>query len=282
MVQLPKRHRRWASPPPSPRTWLLVKGSAGVLSPLQPQQVAGNRPFCIRSYMTPQTRIHSSCTSSHARPDYPDNFSDRTDSYATQDFEQKIIEIKDGKFAGKQSENATIFHELVKSDLPPQEKTVRRLNDEAQLVVAAGLVTTAWALSVASFHIVNNTSIFHNLRKELEQAVPDTNAPLEWQQVERLPYLNACVREGIRLSYGVTARNPRRSPKTLVYNGWTIPPRTPVSMTVVDHNHNEEIFPDSHSFLPERWLENKTRSGADLDRYFFSFGKGSRSCLGIK
>jgi hypothetical protein len=73
--------------------------------------------------------------------------------------------------------------------------------------------------------------------------------------------------------------HPRLSPKSLHYQGWTIPPRTPVPMTIVDHNHDEEIFPDSHSFLPERWLENKTRSGADLDHYFFSFGKGSRSCV---
>jgi cytochrome P450 len=199
-----------------------------------------------------------------------------------QDFEEKIIDIMEGKSPEAKFGHPTIFHELVKSDLPSQEKTVGRLNDEAQLVVAAGLVTTAWALSVASFHIINNTSIFQKLRKELEQAIPDINAPLYWQQVELLPYLNACMREGIRLSYGVTARNPRLSPKPLIYNGWTIPPRTPVSMTIVNHNHNEEIFPDSHSFLPERWLENKTRSGADLDRYFFSFGKGSRSCLGIK
>ena len=182
----------------------------------------------------------------------------------------------------KELAHPTIFHELVKSDLPPEEKTVGRLNDEAQLVVAAGLVTTAWALSVTSFHIVNQPRIFQVLRNELEEAIPDINAPLNWQQVEQLPYLNACMREGIRLSYGVTARNPRLSSRPLTYKDWTIPPRTPVSMTIVDHNHNEDVFPDSHSFLPERWLENKTRSGADLDRYFFSFGKGSRSCLGVK
>jgi hypothetical protein len=52
-------------------------------------------------------------------------------------------------------------------------------------------------------------------------------------------------------------------------------------MTIVDHNHNEDIFANSQSFLPEFWLENKTRSGADFRRYYFSFGKVPRSYLGI-
>jgi hypothetical protein len=46
----------------------------------------------------------------------------------------------EGKGREKDLTHPTIFHELVKSDLPPQEKTVRQLNDEAQLVVAAGPV----------------------------------------------------------------------------------------------------------------------------------------------
>ena len=174
------------------------------------------------------------------------------------------------------SDHPTILQELLQSDLPPEEKSIGRLNEEAQLLVAAGLTTAAWALSVVTFHVIRSPEVFSKLRGELAQALPDPHAAVSLQNVENLPYLNACMREGLRLSYGVTARNPRLWPKPLIYKDWTIPPRTPVSLTIVDHNHNEEIFPDSHSFKPERWLEQ------DMDRYFFSFGKGSRSCLGIK
>jgi hypothetical protein len=48
----------------------------------------------------------------------------------------------EGKGREKELTHPTTFHELVKSDLSPQGKTVRQLNDEAQLVVAAGQVTT--------------------------------------------------------------------------------------------------------------------------------------------
>ena len=54
-------------------------------------------------------------------------------------------------------------------------------------------------------------------------------------------------------------------------------------MTIIDVHHDEHIYPNSRSFIPERWLENpKTENGANLNRYFVAFGKGARSCLGIK
>lgn len=51
-------------------------------------------------------------------------------------------------------------------------------------------------------------------------------------------------------------------------------------MTSVMMHHNEDIFPDSHSFIPERWMDDKQRKY--LDKYFVAFSKGSRQCVGIK
>lgn len=46
---------------------------------------------------------------------------------------------------------------------------------------------------------------------------------------------------------------------------------------------DESNIPDHRSFRPERWLDNPwTVDGLPLDRYFIGFGKGGRSCLGIK
>jgi len=132
-------------------------------------------------------------------------------------------------------------------------------------------------MSVTTFYIIQQKSIYTRLRAELDDALPNfSTQPLSLQTVEKLPFLNACIREGLRLSYGVSARSPRLWPKPLHYAGHTIPARTPVSCTIVDHNHNEDIFPDSYSFIPDRWLDPA------LEQWFFSFGKGSRSCLGIK
>ena len=176
--------------------------------------------------------------------------------------------------AHKDANHPTIFHELLHSDLPEEEKSDARLGDEAQLIVAAGLITTSWALTVASFHIINNPEIVQKLHRELEAA----GTPSDWHKLEQIPYLNGCVHEAIRLAGGVSTRSPRLAPDIeLRYKDWVIPRNTPVSMTNFEILMNEDIFPEPRRFFPERWIKEP-----DLDRYFVPFGKGSRACLGIK
>jgi cytochrome P450 len=196
------------------------------------------------------------------------------------DMKSKIQKMINGETEELKEKNyPTIFHEVLQSDLPPQEKEVQRLGDEATTILGAGLETTAWALTVATFHILNNPNISKRLCQELKKAIPSPHDELDWQQLEKLPYLTACIQEALRLSYGITTRDPRVSHHAAIqYKEWSIPPGTPVSMSTIDIHHDEKIFPDSHKYIPERWLENSQF----LNRFFVSFGKDARSCLGIK
>jgi cytochrome P450 len=165
----------------------------------------------------------------------------------------KIQRMKNGETeALREKPYLTIFHELLESDLPPSEKGVQRLGDEAQTILGAGLETTAWALTVATFHILYNPNILKNLRHEIEQAIRDPYDEVEWQRLEKLPYLTACIQDALRLSYGVTARHPRVSNQTPIkYKEWLIPPGTRVSMSTINMHHDEKIIPDSHKYVHE-------------------------------
>lgn len=44
-------------------------------------------------------------------------------------------------------------------------------------------------------------------------------------------------------------------------------------------HHNEDLFPNSEIFDPTRWVE--PAKAKFLDKYLFSFGKGSRQCVGM-
>lgn len=159
-------------------------------------------------------------------------------------------------------------------ELPESEKSDARLGDEAQLIVAAGLITTSWALTVASFHLASNPHLVARLRKELEEV----ERPYDWRKLERLPFLNGVIRESMRLAHGIVTRDPRLAPDTaLQYGKWTIPPNTPVSMTTYDILMNKDIFVEPKKFNPQRWIEKP-----ELDKYFVPFGRGSRQCMGIK
>ncbi|KAF1982274.1 cytochrome P450 [Aulographum hederae CBS 113979] len=194
------------------------------------------------------------------------------------DLGKRVGEIRAGINEGyKTASHPTIFHEVLNSDLPEHEKSDHRLGNEAQLVIAAGLITTSWALSVASYYITANAPILKRLRKELAGAGMHATKTFEWHKLETLPYLNACVHEAIRLSHGTSIRSPRVSPDAeFRYRDWVIPKKTPVSMTNVDILMNENLFPEPREFKPERWVGNPA-----LEKYFVPFSKGSRQCLGL-
>jgi cytochrome P450 len=192
-----------------------------------------------------------------------------------------------GKISKGEKSNAshrTIFEEVLESDLLPEQKKPERLGHEAQTVIGAGLVTTAWALAHSTFYILNDPETLKKLQAELSRAIPNPRTPVDWVKLEELPFLTGCVKESIRLSYGVTSRLPRISRDgPMKYKDWKIPTGTPVGMTIVDVHHDENVFPESQKFIPERWMNGaRAPNGEPLERYLVAFGKGPRQCLGIK
>ncbi|EEY22068.1 conserved hypothetical protein [Verticillium alfalfae VaMs.102] len=51
-------------------------------------------------------------------------------------------------------------------------------------------------------------------------------------------------------------------------------------MTPHDVLTDPDVFPEPHTYRPERWLEAST-TGRKLNRYFVPFGKGARQCPGM-
>jgi cytochrome P450 len=174
----------------------------------------------------------------------------------------------------------TIFHALIDSDLPLEEKGVERLTDEADTIIAAGQETLSLILTFITYHLLSNPTILQTLKEELAKAIPDPNVVTLEATLSNLPYLTGVIKEGLRLGYGISGRLHRVPLESLPFSApdreWVIPPGTPVSMTSVLMHHDESIFPNSYEFRPERWIKNP-----GLDRYLVSFSKGSRSCIGI-
>ena len=80
--------------------------------------------------------------------------------------------MNDGSEQDKSS-HRTIFHELINCDLPAEEKTLPRLVDEGQTMIAAGQETSSFFLKTATYHILANPEIHSKLKAELTQAIPN-------------------------------------------------------------------------------------------------------------
>lgn len=196
----------------------------------------------------------------------------------------QIVALKKNQAVKADTSVTSVFQAMIEDpELPSEQKENARLNDEVQIVVAAGISTTGWALSVGGFHIIRDPNIYARLRKELEDAIPDPQKIPSWSELEKLPYLSGCIREAVRLSYPMVGRSPRLLHKPIAYQNWIIPAMTPISVSSTDVSNDEDIFPEHDKFKPERWLNSpKTKDGSSLERYFVPFQKGTRSCLGIK
>ena len=179
----------------------------------------------------------------------------------------------------KTAAHHSIFHELLDSDLPASEKTVPRLIDEALTIVAAGSNTTAHFLKTTSFHILANPSILAKLRAELQGIASNPAELPPLRDLEHKPFLNAVIKEGFRISYGITSRLTRIAPnEDLAFNNYVIPTGTPVGMTSILIHENQTLFPAPKAFKPERWLEPGAQR---LEKYLVNFSKGTRACLGM-
>jgi cytochrome P450 len=150
----------------------------------------------------------------------------------------------------------------------------------------AGIDTTAdtlmfmiWALSLPK-----HKHHQEKLRREImtvqvgEHGVP---AP---KDLILLPYLNAVIRETLRLYAPIPTYEPRSLPVDTVIDGYEIPANTIVGMSPYCLHRNEAIYLQPLSFEPERWLDP---SGAFLsesherNRNFWAFSTGARMCIGM-
>ncbi|MCJ1438149.1 hypothetical protein MMC27_007536 [Xylographa pallens] len=173
----------------------------------------------------------------------------------------------------KRNSHPTIFHELLSSDLPANEKSYERLWQEGSALIGAGVETTSNTLNVILYNLATNPNQLHRLKAELINAIPDASRSAPWQRLESLPYLSAVISEGLRTAFGTTSRIIRVAPTSEIHYGdYVLPPGTAVSMSIMLLQNSKELFEKPELFEPERWLGKNSRP--DL----YVFGRGARQC----
>ncbi|MCJ1250455.1 hypothetical protein MMC30_007683 [Trapelia coarctata] len=109
-----------------------------------------------------------------------------------------------------------------------------------------------------------------------------------WQECfkdEKVPYINAIIKEALRYYTVLPMGQPRKTTKDIDWNGSTIPARTMILLNTQAANHDVNHFgPTANVFDPTRWLEPDSaipRERESTGIQHFGFGGGSRACPGI-
>ncbi|KAJ8517764.1 hypothetical protein ONZ45_g5122 [Pleurotus djamor] len=148
--------------------------------------------------------------------------------------------------------------------------------------------TTSTSLSYFFWELSRRPDIVQKLRAELDEVMPDSKRIPDISVLQSLPYLNAFVKEGLRL-YGAAPSllervvpTPSKNCEPFELLGYALPPGTIVSTQAWSMHRDASVFPSPETFLPERWLESTT-SPEDLalmTQHMMPFGTGSRVCGG--
>lgn len=153
-----------------------------------------------------------------------------------------LYQVCDQFRKGIKPSRRSIFHELLDPPAPdpkdvaaglananpPAPPSRERLEGEALALTTAGSDSTGNVMETAVFHVIRQPGLYAAVRKELLDAFPnlppDTDQNLDYATLEKLPLLSAVLKEGLRLSYGVTGRLARVVPKGgATFNGFYIP-----------------------------------------------------------
>lgn len=150
----------------------------------------------------------------------------------------------------------------------------------------AGIDTTSdtlmfliWCLSLPA-----NSHVQQKLIEECKSLASDgvKHGAVSLKTADNMPYLNAVIKETLRLLAPLPASEPRSSRVDTTIHGYDIPRGTVCSMAPYSLHRNENVFPDSHKWIPERWLSNEKQKLAEMERWFWAFSSGARMCIGMQ
>jgi cytochrome P450 len=150
----------------------------------------------------------------------------------------------------------------------------------------AGIDTTAdslmflmWALSLPQ-----NLRYQNRLRAELSRISVDEQGLPNPKELTQLPYLNAVLRESLRMYSPLPAFEPRVCSVDTVIDGYTIPAGTVVGMSPYCLHRDENVYPEPLKFAPERWVAEDGNLVTESDarnKHFWAFSSGARMCIGM-
>jgi cytochrome P450 len=157
-----------------------------------------------------------------------------------------------------------------------------QIRDESMTLFLAGHETTANALAWALYLLARHPDVRARAEAELD-ALGERGAPLRHDDLKRLPFTLAILKETMRL-YPPAFVIGRRSRRDVVLSGgaggqrFEVKKHTNLLVNVIGIHRRDDAFPDPERFDPTRFLGDREK---ELPRCaYMPFGAGSRVCIG--
>ncbi|XWS67504.1 hypothetical protein CRYUN_Cryun04dG0012200 [Craigia yunnanensis] len=139
------------------------------------------------------------------------------------------------------------------------------------------VLTLTWTLSL----LLNNRHAIKKAQDELEAQV-GKDRQVEESDIKNLPYLQAIVKEALRLYPAAPLSAPREAMEDCTVAGFHVPAGTRLLVNLWKLMRDPNVWEKPSEFVPDRFLNehaNFDLRGQDFE--FIPFGSGRRMCPGV-
>jgi len=151
--------------------------------------------------------------------------------------------------------------------------TDTQIRDEAMTLFLAGHETTANAMAWTLYLLAKNPAA----RERVEAEVDALGGPPAYDDLARLPFTLAALKESLRL-FPPAYIIGRRATEALTIGDYAIRRSEIVFVNILGIHHRADLYPEPERFDPERFLGDAER---ELPRgAYIPFGAGPRVCIG--
>ncbi|KAK9069921.1 hypothetical protein SSX86_010319 [Deinandra increscens subsp. villosa] len=147
-------------------------------------------------------------------------------------------------------------------------------------VFAAGTDTTQTTLVWTMSELIRNPKVMKKLQKEIMEVAEGRSIICE-EDLEKLTYLKAIIKETLRLHPPVPLLLPRISMQDVKLMGYDVAVGTHVIINAWAIGRDPTLWEESNEFRPERFL-NDSINYQVLQFEWLPFGAGRRSCPGVQ
>ena len=148
------------------------------------------------------------------------------------------------------------------------------------LPTIAGSDTTVSVLHSCILSLILNQDIQSRAHAELDVVLGSPTSPTfrlpTHDDRSYLPYIDAILKESLRWLPVVATGIPHATTKEDIYRGWRIPKGSIVIANAWGMLHDENMYPDSFVFRPERFIEREGKAQEPDPGVTGAFGFGRR------
>ncbi|KAF9558307.1 hypothetical protein EC968_007189 [Mortierella alpina] len=221
---------------------------------------------------------------------------------ASQMIDEKIAQDRSIKSEGDARRDllSVLIRANRSSDVAQDGKlSYQELQDQVKIFMVAGHETTATAITWMLYALSINQDAQRRLRNELLQTFGrprhSSCKPLTYDEINALPFLNACVKELLRC-YPPVAASSRVATKDDMLLGYMVPKGTTVRLPLRAIQRLKSVWgEDADVFKPERWLDTElvkeeipeltsrtTFVAPEMNWAYLPFLIGPRTCPGSR